>query len=273
MGQSLAAALPMVAPMAQKFYGLGQTPGAAASSPAPAPGGKLFVDALPPERPPLPERNSYMNPDLGREQLAQMKGLLAQPPADAGHVETVQGVPMSGGIMQADPRNREGLAASPAPRAPRAPGGLFAQAPRAPGEQGGQRVAAPDPAPDAKVMPATEAKPGGLFDAVRGYLGTAQERLKGAPTNPLFQLGMGLAQAGYDGSNPYALINKNLTGIQALQIAANQDTRAQSESERKAAEQLQQQELAALLARVGQQYAPQQQATQAPTQRGARVIR
>lgn len=268
MGQSLAAALPMVAPMAQKFYGLGQTPGAAASSPAPAPGGKLFGDALPP---PSPVRNPMFSGAIDNPEM--MRALPAMPPADAGPVETVQGVPMSGGIMQADPRNRVALAASPAPRAPRAPGGLFAQAPRSPEGQGGQRAAAPDPAPDAKAMPATEAKPGGLFDTVKGYLGTAQERLKGAPTNPLFQLGMGLAQAGYDGSNPYALINKNLTGIQALQIAANQDNRAQSESERKAAEQLQQQELAALLARVGQQYTPQQQATQAPTQRGARVIR
>lgn len=266
MGQSLAAALPMVAPMAQKFYGLGQTPGTAASTAAPAPGGKLFSEALPP---PSPMRNPMFSGAIDNPE--PMRALPAMPPADAGPVETVHGVPMSGGVMQADPRNREALAASPAPRAPKAPGGLFARATRSPEEQGGQR--APYLAPEAKAMPATEAKPGGLFDTAKGYLATAQERLKGAPTNPLFQLGMGLAQAGYDGSNPYALINKNLTGIQALQIAANQDTRAQSESERKAAEQLQQQELAALLARVGQQYQPQQQATQPTTQRGARVIR
>lgn len=270
MGQSLAAALPMVAPMAQKFYGLGGDPGAAASTAAAGPGGKLFIDPLPP---PSPVRNPMFSGAIDNPE--PMRALPALPPADAGPVETVQGVPMSGGVMQADPRNREALAASPAPRAPKSPGGLFASAPRAPDQQASTPAPAPmrDPAPDAKVQPASDAKPGGLFDTIKGYIGTAQDKLKGAPTNPLFQLGMGLAQAGYDGSNPYAAINKNLTGIQALQLAANQDTRAQSESERKAAEALQQQELAALLARVGQQYAPQQQAAQPPTQRGARVIR
>ena len=100
--------------------------------------------------------------------------------------------------------------------------------------------------------PAAAAAPGGLFKGLLGpdvtkAIGGVQEALRGAPGNPLFQTGMGLLQSGYDGSNPYANIGKNLGGIQSFEQNA---VKARADEEERAREA----QLREMLALLGMQY-------------------
>lgn len=163
-------------------------------------------------------------------------------PAGAGNVETVQGVPMEGGVMQADPNNKPVLPsatreATPAqdvlqgvmdakkslpttlpgvpsanelrssPVAPPAGGMFDTTPPRSPG--------APPPVQEAPTTSgANELRSSpSMWDALKSGINTAQGKLKGIPTNPMAQAGLALASAGYDGSNPYANIQKALGGM------------------------------------------------------------
>lgn len=59
----------------------------------------------------------------------------------------------------------------------------------------------------------------GVWDTIKGGLKTAQGKLKGLPTNPMGQVGLSLLASGYDGSNPYKLIQSSLGGIQPHELA------------------------------------------------------
>lgn len=160
-------------------------------------------------------------------------------PRDAGPTQTVQGVPMSGGIMQGDPnasaygRNATGgpfrqtggqidLPAGPVPAAtanamPKSPWSTeTVSTPRPPQTAQGQMQPAGLPAGQGtgKVQP-----PGGMFGLNIPGMEEIQRTLRETPTNPLWQTGMGLLQSGADGSNPYANIMANMKGMSAHELA------------------------------------------------------
>lgn len=75
----------------------------------------------------------------------------------------------------------------------------------------------------------------GLFGKkVQGYAGIMKDKLGDAATNPLFQVGLGLLSSGYDGSNPWTQILKNVNGIQAAQIAGQGADLAHNKDSREA---------------------------------------
>jgi hypothetical protein len=161
--------------------------------------------------------------------------------------ETVQGVPMQGGIMMAD---QSGPASLPAPPKP----SLFSEQPF--------DTTAPKPGVSASPF-------GGMFDAVQG-------KLKALPTNPMGQVGLSLLASGYDGSNPYAAIQRSLGGIQPHELALRASNITQSREDRDAAKAADDQRLAMLLQSIGLRYSgnPQSQAGSMRQAEGqARVIR
>jgi hypothetical protein len=110
----------------------------------------------------------------------------------------------------------------------------------------------------------------GLFGAgVGGALGDLQDRLGDSPTNPLFQVAMGLLSSGYDGSNPYATMNKGLGAIPGLQIAKQASTHAENADARATKKSKQDDEDAALMNLV-RDLMMKQAAPQAP---GANIAR
>ncbi|MFA7333784.1 MAG: hypothetical protein WC130_05750 [Kiritimatiellia bacterium] len=175
-------------------------------------------------------------------------------------------------------------AASPLPAsAPAAPQGLFADG--APLSQPGSPGLTPAPAGKPKTG-LLGGLFGGLVDAlpdmptdVKSGLKGVQGKLRGTVQNPLFQAGMGLAAAGYDGSNPYLNILKNLGSLpQADEDAQNLRinlTKAQAD----AAERKQKAEFDAMLAQLMAQRAGGQDTSQTAkpgsrsSDRGATVTR
>lgn len=128
--------------------------------------------------------------------------------------------------------------------------------------------------------PVAAAKPS-LWDGLqKNPIGTIQDKLKGMPTNPLAQTGLGLLASGYDGSNPYTNISRGLSGIQpheiALRSAAIADqtaARANKKDEQEGSDA----ELMRLIAAMQMQAmggAPQASGTPSKqSQMGARVVR
>lgn len=265
--------LPAMAPMAlQAGMGLlkGMAGGGGAAA-APAAGGTPFDAAF---KPPMPEMNPMMH-DLGPKgpSPAAPARLIAgandptKTPYDlikaGGHTnETVQGreidpaAPAPGPLMGGSPPPTAGLI-SPPERNPMmhsmdmpktSAGGGITDIPMMPPNE---------PAPVAPVQAATNGvKPadesGGLFGKLlpaswRGTIGDLQDKLGDAPGNPLFQTGMGLLASGYDGSNPYSNILKGLGGVQPHQIAGQ-------EADTKSADRAKEQELQALLMKLGLQF-------------------
>jgi hypothetical protein len=158
--------------------------------------------------------------------------------------ETVQGVPMQGGIMMAAP--------SKLPAAAPSKPSLFTEQ---------------------QQFDTTGPKTMGVWDTLKGGLNTAQGKIKGLPTNPMAQTGLALLQSGYDGSNPYANIQKALGGIQPHELALRASNLAQSREDRDAAKDADDQRLAALLQSIGLRYgAPQPQGLRS-SEGQARVIR
>lgn len=76
------------------------------------------------------------------------------------------------------------------------------------------------PADEGEEFDETSTGPGLFGEEFGGALGGLQDKLGNTATNPLFQTGMGLLASGYDGSNPYAMIARNLSAIPGHQIAA-----------------------------------------------------
>jgi hypothetical protein len=153
-----------------------------------------------------------------------------------GKTETVQGVPMEGGVMLADPSAKPGqaqvLPSATANAAPRGgvpdiildvmnakanpPTTLPGVPPEASAPTGGMFDTT---APRAPGTPPPAAAPTGFWGSLQSGLQTAQGKLKELPTNPMAQVGLALAASGYDGSNPYARIQQALGGIQAQELA------------------------------------------------------
>lgn len=88
----------------------------------------------------------------------------------------------------------------------------------------------------APSAPAAKKATGGLFGITIPGVGELNEKLRGSAQNPLFQIGMGLLSSGYDGSNPFTQMNAGMGRIPGLDIAGNQDRRAQSKADEDAAE-------------------------------------
>ncbi len=118
----------------------------------------------------------------------------------------------------------------------------------------------PNAAPQAPAtaQAAGQAKPDvGLLEKFTGYkmpyLDDVSARLKQSPTNPMVQMGLGLAQAGHDGSNPWSNMAGNLKGMQAHEIALRSADIADSAEGRKkkdAADEAKDAELRAMIAQM-----------------------
>lgn len=67
------------------------------------------------------------------------------------------------------------------------------------------------------TAPITKPGKGGMFDFLKGPIGGAQAYLKGVPTNPMAQMGLSLLSSGYDGSNPYAAVQKSLGTVPGME--------------------------------------------------------
>ncbi len=78
--------------------------------------------------------------------------------------------------------------------------------------------------------------------------------LKGSPTNPLFQTGMGLLASGYDGSNPFSQVNANLQGMSGEGRKQAQEQRAMEAHQQKLSEQGREAELQKMLALIAGSY-------------------
>lgn len=115
---------------------------------------------------------------------------------------------------------------------------------------------------------------GGLFGDPSSWLKGIQGKLKGMPTNPLGQVGLGLMASGYDGSNPYTNIQNSLGKIPGYEQAAAAASRADSEEERKKQEAQQQLQLALMLQQIQGQHAQPEDIGESRIARGAaKVIR
>jgi hypothetical protein len=242
--------------------GLGMPGGAGGAGMAQAmgPAGKLFGDQLP-QYSPLPPKNPLF------------RGSIDEP--SAGPVESIPGKELTPGAPMPGMDPKAPIPGGPGARPPMAgpPAGV------APPTAQGAGPATGLLGPSGQGFDTSAPEPRGLFGK-GGFMDALQAKLKDAPTNPLFQMGMGLASSGFDGSNPYAAITKNLGNIPAMQQAAllsqlrvNADNREQSKSEREAADAKNQTELALMLSKIGQQYANPQTEGSSRIQRGAKVIR
>jgi hypothetical protein len=172
-------------------------------------------------------------------------------------VETVYGTELQSGSQGAPygdltevPKNRAGVtdAAKPKPSV-LPPVEASSEAPF----QASTPMATPkldDPVFDtaAPSKPGAQNKQGGLFGITIPGVGEVNQALRKTPTNPLFQVGMGLLSSGYDGSNPFTQMNQGIGKIPGLEIAGNQDKRAQSTADEKASEAAELREIMALLA-------------------------
>lgn len=106
---------------------------------------------------------------------------------------------------------------------------------------------APVQAATNETTPATTETGKGLFASKMiapeksGFLNRLESTLQNSNTNPLLQIGLGLLASGYDGTNPYTMIQKGLGGIQNQQIAGvSSDTsteKSRTEATQRAAEQ------------------------------------
>lgn len=67
------------------------------------------------------------------------------------------------------------------------------------------------------TAPITKPAKGGMFDFLKEPIGGAQTYLKGVPTNPMAQMGLSLLSSGYDGSNPYAAVQRSLGTVPGME--------------------------------------------------------
>jgi len=130
-------------------------------------------------------------------------------------------------------------------------------APAMAGGAQGFDTSAPKPPASAQAAGAARPVAPGLFEQMTGQkipgLDTAQAAMKGVPTNPLVQTGLGLLASGYDGSNPYTNIASNLKGIQGHEIAlrsADIADAAEGRKKKDAADEAKDAELRALIAQM-----------------------
>lgn len=175
-------------------------------------------------------------------------------------VETVYGTELQSGSQGAPygdltevPKNRAGVtdAAKPKPSV-LPPVEASSEAPF----QASTPMATPkldDPVFDtaAPSKPGAQNKQGGLFGITIPGVGEVNQALRKTPTNPLFQVGMGLLSSGYDGSNPFTQMNSGIGRIPGLEIAGNQDKRAQTKADQEADEMAQRQQWAQIMAALG----------------------
>lgn len=217
-----------------------------------------------PAMPPVPERNPMFSDPAGDARGAQMikdnpmlQGAFAQAmstPRGQPPITPVAPIPAqqsgdSGGSFAAKPWKNEtvfgddvtgqnwkpsrGQITLPEQKQP-VPAATMSAVP-APERNENFHPAPPPAAPFAEQQFDTAA-PGpagmGVWDTIKGGLKTAQGKLKGLPTNPMGQVGLSLLASGYDGSNPYKLIQSSLGGIQPHELALRSADIAQATANR-----------------------------------------